>query len=121
MKTTLAVQLFYRCYHSSIAPSLDKSHDHEIAVDFGNGDFAELLSVMIKTLLLVLDCNRNKIDCGPVEYAPIETLHRKRGYPMLQVDCLIGKVFEVFSNCETNPFGGFEVCFPGEIISPSLV
>lgn len=76
---------------------------------------------MIKTLLLVQGCNHNEIGCGPVGYAPIETLHRKHGYPMLQVDCLISKVFEVFSNCEKNPFEDFEVCFLEEIKSPSLV
>ena len=76
---------------------------------------------MIKILLLVQGCNHNEIGSGPVGYAPSETLHRKHDYLMLQVDCLISKVFEVFSNCETNPFEDFEVCFLEEIKFPSLV
>ena len=76
---------------------------------------------MIKILLLVQGCNHNEIGSGPVGYAPSETLHRKHDYLMLQVDCLISKVFEVFSNCEKNPFEDFEVCFLEEIKFPSLV
>ena len=77
--------------------------------------------MMTKTLLLAQGYSHNEIGCGPAGYAPNETLHRKHDYPMLQVDCLISKVFEVFSNCEKNPFEGFEVCFLEEIKSPSLV